>query len=107
MDSEPVSVSRSDAQLIESSINSHLDEVNGNDDEEPYSFSGPSNALFGITIAIATIGIPSVAVLTERPIGLESILPTALETDGSKAPLPISVTRVSKPLSRDSRRKQE
>ncbi len=62
------------------------------DDEDPLSFSGPYVALLGMTIALATIIVPIFAVISERPLKQKSLVPTALEIDGSNifAPIPFS-----------------
>ena len=77
------------------------------DDEDPLSLSSTSIALLGLIIAIATIGIPLVAVLSDRSLGKESMVPTALESDGSKTSPPISFSRAGKSGSRDSGGKPE
>ena len=79
--------------------------MTGIEEEDPFSLSGPWIALIGLTIAIATIGVPIGVVMTERPLGRESMVPTAMESDGSKSTAPISLTRVGKPGRRDSSRK--
>ncbi len=107
MDSEPVSASRPFKEFEWSSKSSLKEDVQASDDEDPLSLNGPSITLLGLTIAIATVGIPIVAVITERPFGRESVSPTILELDGSKSSLPISLARTSKLGSGDSRWKQE
>ncbi|KGG25537.1 hypothetical protein EV14_2198 [Prochlorococcus sp. MIT 0703] len=69
--------------------------------------SAPSIALLGLTIAIATVGVPLAAVLTDRSAGRESMVPTALEKDGSQLSTPISFTRVGQPVGGDSGGKPE
>ena len=97
MDPEPAPVSQPPSQAEGSTPFSHEGDSQGAPEEDPFSLSGPSIALLGITIAIAAVGIPLVAVLTERPIRPESMVPTALESDGSKSSLPISLTRFGEP----------
>ena len=93
MDPKPAEVSRPSSQGDESSRLSHLGVNEGIDDEDPYSLSGTSIALFGLAMAMAVVGVPLVAVLTERPPGRESLVPTALQSDGSKSSLSISIPR--------------
>ena len=102
MDPEPVAVSTTSSQGEGFSQSSDKEESSGIEQEDPFSLSGPSIALVGLTIAIATIGVPLAVVLTDRPMGGENMVPTALESDGSKSSLPISVTRVSKSGRRDT-----
>ncbi len=65
--------------------------------EDPYSFSGPSIAVLGLTIAVAAIAVPIGAVLNDIHFRGSRMAPTALESDGSKPSCPISLTRVGKP----------
>ncbi len=95
MDSKPVAASRSSHNIEFFPRASQQGDDLGNDEEEPFSLNGPYIALFGIVIAIATVAVPLAAVLTERPLKRESLIPTSLESDGSKPPLPISLTRFS------------
>ncbi len=67
--------------------------------EDFLSFRDPSIAVLGLTIAIATFSVPIAAVLSDRSIQRESVIPTALESDGSKPSLPISLTRLGEPSS--------
>jgi len=97
MEPEPAEVSRPSIQAVESSRSSDLGVKEGIDDEDPYSLSGTSISLFGLAMAIAVVGVPLVAVLTERPPGRESIDPTALQSDGSKSPLSFSLPGVGEP----------
>ncbi len=93
MDRESVTVASISPQVEVSSLQVRKEESQVAEQEDPYSLSGPYIALFGLTIAIVAIGVPFVAVLTERPIRQESVVPTALG-NGSKSSLPISFTRV-------------
>ena len=100
MDPEPDKADRTSTTQVEVISNSsHKAEIQQIGDEDPFGLSGPSIALLGLVIAFATIGVPLAVVLTERPLGRESVVPTALEPDGSKPSLPISLTRVGKPSS--------
>ncbi len=93
MDSEPTAVSTSSSQVDSSKGFPQQRDLQGIEEEEPFSLNGPSIALLGLFIAIASIAIPLVAVFTERPLGRESIVPTALERDGFKPSSAISFTR--------------
>ena len=94
MDSEPTAVSRPSTQVEVSSKSSHQGVIEGIEDEDPYTLSGTSISLFGLTMAIAVVGVPLVAVFTERSPGRESFVPTALQSDGSKSSSPLSLTRL-------------
>ena len=102
MDPDPASVSSPSSKGEELSRSRHDSGLIGPDPEDPFSLSAPSIALLGLTIAIATVGVPLAAVLTDRSAGRESMVPTALEKDGSKLSTPISFTRVGQPVGGDS-----
>ena len=97
MASEQISVSVPSNQIEHSSLISSQEDMQVLDQEDPYSLSAPSIALLGVTIAIATIGIPIVAVLTARPFPPDTPIPATLESNGSKPSLPVSIARSGKP----------
>ncbi len=97
MDPEPASVSRPSSRLEESSITFQPKNNKGLEDEDPLGLSAPSIALLGLTIALATIGIPIAAVLTERSLGRNKIAPSAMEIDGSETSFSDSFARTSEP----------
>tara|TARA_Y100001968_G_scaffold160824_1_gene147110 strand:+ start:740 stop:1015 length:276 start_codon:yes stop_codon:yes gene_type:complete len=91
MDPEPVFPSTTLEKVDSSSRISHKDDTQVLEEEDPYSLGSTSTTLIGLIIAIATIGIPLVAVITERPLERESLVPTALERDGSKSTISVSM----------------
>ena len=96
MDPEPAEAQKTSTPS-EETLHSPKEGVSqGLDDEDPFSLSGTSISLFGFTMAIFVVGIPFVAVLTERPLGSENPAPTVLQSDGSKSSPPISLTRLGK-----------
>ncbi len=97
MDSEPASSAVKPLFLNEESSSSFFKESQVIDDEEPYSIGSTSIVLIGIAIAIASIGIPLVAVITEKPLMNKEIFPNGLEHYGSKPTVPISLSRPSQP----------
>ena len=97
MDPEPAELSRLSSNVETSTRSSHQGDMQGIEAEGRIVFNGPSISLLGLAIAFATVGIPLMAVLSERPLGRESKIPTALESDGSNPSLPISFKRVGKP----------
>ena len=107
MDPEPAAVSRPSKKVEMPSRFSYQGASEEVEDDDPYGLSGPSIALLGLSIAIATFGIPLAAVLTDQPLERKTIVPTALERNGSKSPPPISLTRASKSRGGDSSWKQE
>ena len=105
MDPEPASVSSPTTHIETSSRSFSMEVVPGLAEEDPFSLSGTSIALFGLTMALAVVGVPLVAVVTDRPLGRESFAPTAFQSDGSESSLPISFSRLGESCCRDSSRK--
>tara|TARA_Y100001968_G_C19250819_1_gene664310 strand:+ start:575 stop:880 length:306 start_codon:yes stop_codon:yes gene_type:complete len=66
------------------------------EEEDPYSLNGTYISLIGLAIAICSMVIPFVAVLTERPPLQRKIRPTSIEIDGFKSSNPFSDTGFSK-----------
>ena len=63
---------------------------------EAFDLSGPSLVLIGFSLALATLGFPLAAVLTERPPG-PLIAPIAQDRDGSSLPPPLAVSGSRQP----------
>ncbi len=101
MDSEPSAASRY-SPIAE--VPSKLDETSGRDPEDPFSLNGTSIAILGLTIGLVTIGVPLLAVFTDRPMGGASMVPTALELDGPKTSRTITITRPGESFGRDPSR---
>ena len=98
MDLEPHSIKKQSAELDSHFLNKENDQLIS-DDEDPYSFNGTSTSLLGLAIAFVMLGIPVLAVLTERPAARKSITPTSLDHHGSKSSSAIANARFGKPSS--------
>ena len=97
MDPEPVTALKTSVPFEQPSNSTNQLVSQGIDEEDSFSLSGTSSSLFGLAMAIAVLGVPFLAVLTERPRGRENLVPTALQSDGSKSSSPISLTRLGEP----------
>ncbi len=64
------------------------------EDDAPYSWKGTTNLLLGFLIALASISIPILVVILEKPSDNERINPTVLEPYGSKPSPTFSVSRL-------------
>ncbi|ABX08442.1 hypothetical protein [Prochlorococcus marinus] len=95
MDSESTSVRHS--YQTESSPLANAGDLTEVDDDDPYSWNGTSNALFGLAIAIVSIGVPLSVVVIDQPSANDETIPTALEPYGSKPYPSFSIKRFSKP----------
>ena len=96
MDPEPAASSSPTTDFEISSRTSHQAVREGVDEEDPFSLSGTSIAVLGLAIAIAVVGIPLLAIVTDRPIGRESLAPTTFKSDGSKSSSSLPFTRFGK-----------
>ena len=80
MDSEPHLIkqqsSKSDPSFPDDEINKSSFE-----NEDPYSFSSTSTSLIGLAIVFIMLGIPLLAVISERPETTKS-LPTSINQNG-------------------------
>tara|TARA_B100000579_G_C22098431_1_gene517724 strand:- start:29 stop:325 length:297 start_codon:yes stop_codon:yes gene_type:complete len=66
------------------------------DDEDPYSFNSTSTSLIGLAIVFVMLGIPLLAVISERPETKKSILPTSINQNGSESSSSLTITWTSK-----------
>ena len=94
MNSEPTSVSHP-SYRTESSPLANSGDIAGMDDDDPYSWNGTSNALLGLVIAIASIGVPLAVVVIDQPSLNDETTPTALEPYGSKHSRTFTFSRFS------------
>ena len=104
MDSTAAPATISTAQ-ISASVQPSVEQVttSESDTEEPFSLSNTFVALMGLTIAIATIGVPFAAVLIDKPLGGEGKASTASSSLYEFKPsISISIARASESRSRDS-----
>ncbi len=95
MDRESGLVPRVSTQGEGASRSLHQEDTLENDQEDPLVLSTPWIALLGLAIGIASVGVPLAAVFTDRPLGGESMVPTVLESDGSKPSSPLPFARPS------------
>ncbi|WP_269609877.1 hypothetical protein [Prochlorococcus marinus] len=52
------------------------------DDEDPYSFNSTSTSLIGLAIVFVMLGIPLLAVISEKPETTKSFIPTSINQNG-------------------------
>ena len=80
MDLEPHLIKKQSSDLDTSLINKRSDQLSS-DDEDPYSFNSTSTSLIGLAIVFVMLGIPLLAVITERP-ETTKIIPTSINQNG-------------------------
>ena len=80
MDLEQHLINKQSSELDPHLLNKEKDQLSS-DDEDPYSFNSPSTSLIGLAIVFVMLGIPFLAVLSERPETTKSI-PTSINQNG-------------------------
>ena len=82
MDLEPHSTNKRSSDLDHPSLFKETDQLS-NEDEDPLSFNSTSTSLIGLAIVFVMLGIPFIAVVSERP-ETTKILPTSINQNGSE-----------------------
>ena len=95
MDLEPHLIKKQSAELDPSFPNKETDQISS-DDEDPYSFNSTSNSLIGLAIVFVMLGVPLLAVISERPETKKSFLPTSINKNGSESSSSLTVSWISK-----------
>ena len=80
MDLEPNLIKKQSAEIDSTFFNKETDQ-SSSDDEDPYSFNSTSTSLIGLAIVFVMLGIPLLAVISERPETTKS-LPTSINQNG-------------------------
>ena len=80
MDLEPHLMNKRSAELDHPLLNKETDQLSS-DDEDPYSLNSTSTSLIGLAIVFVMLGIPLLAVISERTETTKSI-PTSITQNG-------------------------
>ena len=80
MDLEPHLFKKQSSELEPSLLNKEKEQLTP-DDEDPYSFNSTSTSLIGLAIVFIMLGIPLLAVISDRPETTKS-LPTSINQNG-------------------------
>ena len=80
MDLEPHLIENQSSKIDPPLLNKEKDQLSS-DDEDPYSFNSTSTSLIGLAIVFVMLGIPLLAVISERPETTKSI-PTSINKNG-------------------------
>ena len=80
MDLEPHLIKEQSSEFDSALLDKEKDQVSS-DDEDPYSFNSTSTSLIGLAIVFVMLGIPLLAVISERP-ETTKILPTSINQNG-------------------------
>ena len=77
---EPHLIKKRSSELDHPSLIKETDQLSA-EDEDPYSFNSTSTSLIGLVIVFLMLGIPLLAVVSERP-ETKKILPTSINQNG-------------------------
>ena len=95
MDLEPNLIKKQSAEIDSTFFNKETDQ-SSSDDEDPYSFNSTSTSLIGLSIVCVMIGVPLLAVISERPETKKSLIPTSINQNGFESSSSITISRISK-----------
>ena len=97
MDLEPHLIKKQSSELDRSFFNKETDQPSSEDEEEdPYSLNSTSTSLIGLAIVFVMLGIPLLAVISERPETKKSIIPSSINHNGPESSSSLTITWISK-----------
>ncbi len=81
MDIESKLIKKQSSELDPDLLKKETDQKSS-DDEDPYSFNSTSTSLIGLAIVFIMLGIPLLAVVSEKPETTKSFIPTSINQNG-------------------------
>ena len=94
MDLEPHLIKKQSIELDSNFFNEESDQPIS-DDEDPYSFNSTSTSLIGLAIVFVMLGVPLLAVISERA-EKKSLIPTSVNQNGPKSSSAFTIAWISK-----------
>ena len=95
MDLEPNLIKKQSTELDSNFFNKETDQLIS-DDEDPYSFNSTSTSLIGLTIVFVMLGVPLLALISERSETKKSLIPTSINQNGPESSSSLSIAWISK-----------
>jgi len=95
MDLEPNLIKMQSPEIDSTFFNKETDQ-SSSDDEDPYSFNSTSTSLIGLAIVCVMLGVPLLAVMSEKPETKKSLIPTSINQNGFESSSSITISRISK-----------
>ena len=95
MDLEPHLMKKRSADHDPRLLNKENDQLSS-DDEDPYSFNSTSTSLIGLAIVCLMLGVPLLAVISERPETKKRLIPTSINQNGPESSFSFSFSWISK-----------
>ena len=81
MDLEPYLIKKQTSEPAPPLFNNETDQISS-DDDDPYSLNSTSTSLIGLAIVFVMLGIPLLAVISERSETTKSFMPTSINQNG-------------------------
>ena len=94
MDLESHLIKKQSTDLEPPSLNKETDQ-SSSDDDDPYSFNSTSTSLIGLAIVFVMLGIPLLAVISERPETKKSLMPTSINQNGPESSSTFTISWIS------------
>ena len=95
MDLEPHLIHKQSPELDSPLLNKEKEQLSS-DDEDPYSFNSTSTSLIGLAIVFVMLGVPLLAVISERAETKKSLIPTSVNQNGPKSSSAFTIAWISK-----------
>ena len=96
MDLEPHLINKQSSEVNPPLLNNEKDQLSS-DDEDPYSFNSTSTSLIGLAIVFVMLGVPLIAVISERSETKQSLMPTSINQNGPESSSSLTISWISKP----------
>ena len=95
MDLEPHLIKKQSAEPDPPFFKKETDQPSS-DDDDPYSLTSTSSSLIGLAIVFLMLGIPLLAVISERPKTKKSLIPTSINQNGPESSSSFTIAWISK-----------
>ena len=94
MDLEPHLTKKQSSDFDPTFFNKETDQPSS-DDEDPYSLNSTSTSLIGLAIVFVMLGVPLLAVISQRPATKKSIIPTSINQNGPESSPTFTIAWIS------------
>ena len=95
MDLEPHLIKKQSSEIDSPLLEKERDQLSS-DDEDPYSFNSTSTSLIGLAIVFVMLGVPLLAVISQRSENKKFLIPTSINQNGLESSSPITISWISK-----------
>ena len=95
MDLEPHLINKQSPEIDPLLLNKEKDQLSA-DDEDPYSFNSTSTSLIGLAIVFVMLGVPLLAVISERSETKKSLIPTSINQHGLEPSASLTISWTGK-----------